>query len=227
MDSAQSSMSGKAPRRRRAVAATPAGPGSPRRLNFSAGASAGGSSVWEVIPMSSPGHDRAALAARARQITERELEAYGARKQEVPGCQHTHGQGAAPGCSVLVPVLRPLDPVVAGRAQGSWLEDVDGNRYVDFDVGYGTLLAGHGQSPDAQSDRGAARQRHAVRHALRAECRRSGAARRRTVRLRPACVREQRRRVDDGRAIRAARGYTGRSKIIKVEGELSAVITTR
>ncbi len=29
-------------------------------------------------------------------------------------------------------------------AQGSWLEDVDGNRYVDFNMGYGALFAGHG-----------------------------------------------------------------------------------
>ena len=34
-------------------------------------------------------------------------------------------------------------PVVAKRAQAAWLEDVDGNHYVDFDMGFGALFAGH------------------------------------------------------------------------------------
>ena len=34
-------------------------------------------------------------------------------------------------------------PIVAKRAQGSWLEDVDGNHYIDFNMGFGALFAGH------------------------------------------------------------------------------------
>ena len=34
-------------------------------------------------------------------------------------------------------------PVVAKRAQAAWLEDVDGNHYVDFNMGFGALFAGH------------------------------------------------------------------------------------
>jgi len=32
---------------------------------------------------------------------------------------------------------------VAKRAQAAWLEDVDGNHYVDFNMGFGALFAGH------------------------------------------------------------------------------------
>ena len=34
-------------------------------------------------------------------------------------------------------------PIVVRRAQASWMEDVDGNRYIDFDMGFGALFAGH------------------------------------------------------------------------------------
>jgi iturin family lipopeptide synthetase A len=36
-----------------------------------------------------------------------------------------------------------LYPVAGRRAHGSWLEDVDGNRYVDITMGFGVLLFGH------------------------------------------------------------------------------------
>jgi glutamate-1-semialdehyde 2,1-aminomutase len=35
-------------------------------------------------------------------------------------------------------------PIVAARAQGAWLEDLDGNHYVDCNMGFGALLVGHG-----------------------------------------------------------------------------------
>ena len=153
--------------------------------------------------MSSPTRDRAALAARARQITERELEAYGART--------TKSQAANARAAKVLPLGVPSSfqfydpyPVVARRAQGSWLEDVDGNRYVDFNMGYGALLAGHSHPSDAQGDRGAARQRDALRHTVRAQ-RRCRRAARRAVRLRPRAVHQQRHRVDDGRDPRRPR----------------------
>src|ERR1700751_2848334 len=34
-------------------------------------------------------------------------------------------------------------PVYVARAQGAWLEDVDGNRYLDFGGGIGCLNVGH------------------------------------------------------------------------------------
>ncbi|MFH8606028.1 MupA/Atu3671 family FMN-dependent luciferase-like monooxygenase [Streptomyces sp. NPDC018029] len=36
-----------------------------------------------------------------------------------------------------------LYPIAGRRAKGSWLEDVDGNRYVDITMGFGVLLFGH------------------------------------------------------------------------------------
>ncbi len=43
-----------------------------------------------------------------------------------------------------------LYPIAARRARGSWLEDVDGNRYVDITMGFGALLFGH--EPDFLSE---------------------------------------------------------------------------
>ncbi|MBW5426187.1 aminotransferase class III-fold pyridoxal phosphate-dependent enzyme, partial [Streptomyces sp. BG9H] len=36
-----------------------------------------------------------------------------------------------------------LYPIAGRRAHGSWLEDIDGNRYVDITMGFGVLLFGH------------------------------------------------------------------------------------
>src|ERR1700686_4056811 len=39
--------------------------------------------------------------------------------------------------------LSPGTPVYVARAQDAWLEDVDGNRYLDFAGGIGCLNVGH------------------------------------------------------------------------------------
>ena len=38
-------------------------------------------------------------------------------------------------------------PIVVERAEGAWITDVDGNRYIDYALGYGPLILGH--SPPA------------------------------------------------------------------------------
>src|SRR5450432_4458102 len=38
-------------------------------------------------------------------------------------------------------------PVYVARAQDAWLEDVDGNRYLDFAGGIGCLNVGHRREP--------------------------------------------------------------------------------
>ena len=43
-----------------------------------------------------------------------------------------------------------LYPIAGQRAKGAWLEDVDGNRYVDITMGFGVLLFGH--EPDFVAD---------------------------------------------------------------------------
>jgi glutamate-1-semialdehyde 2,1-aminomutase len=34
-------------------------------------------------------------------------------------------------------------PIVAERAEGAWITDADGNRYIDYALGYGPLILGH------------------------------------------------------------------------------------
>src|SRR5579862_7533219 len=38
-------------------------------------------------------------------------------------------------------------PIYVARAEDAWLEDVDGNRYIDFAGGIGCANAGHRQAP--------------------------------------------------------------------------------
>jgi glutamate-1-semialdehyde 2,1-aminomutase len=165
--------------------------------------------------MSSATRDRAALAARARQITERELEAYGARTAK--------SQAANARAAKVLPLGVPSSfqfydpyPVVARRARGSWLEDVDGNRYIDFNMGYGALLAGHGhpimrKAIEEQLDNGTLFVTPSELNADVAELL--------VERFGFDLVRFTNSGTESTMdAIRAARGYTGRSKIIKLEG---------
>ena len=72
-------------------------------------------------------------------------------------------------------------PVVVKHASGSKMIDVDDNEYVDYDMGFGALFAGHMNPAVARRGHGAARPRDALRHAVRAQRRRRRVARR-TVR---------------------------------------------
>ena len=36
-----------------------------------------------------------------------------------------------------------VTPICAAKAEGAWIEDVDGNRYLDFAGGIGCLNVGH------------------------------------------------------------------------------------
>ncbi len=82
------------------------------------------------------------LAERAKQITSSELRTY---------IDRTHGsQRATERARKVLPLGVPSSfqaydphPIVVRRAQDAWMEDVDGNRYIDFDMGFGALFAGH------------------------------------------------------------------------------------
>jgi glutamate-1-semialdehyde 2,1-aminomutase len=107
-------------------------------------------------------------------------------------------------------------PIVAAKAQASWLEDVDGNRYVDFNMGFGALMAGHchpllKQAVTEQLEKGTLFVTPSDMNAEVAEllCERFGF--------------DMFRFTNSGNestvdAIRLARGYTGREKIVKLEG---------
>ncbi len=108
-------------------------------------------------------------------------------------------------------------PVFMQSAQGAWLTDVDGNRYVDFINSWGPMILGH--APAVVLD--------AVAQALPSSLS-FGAPTRREVEM-AELIREmvpgieKVRLVNSGTeacmsAIRVARGYTGRAKIIKFEG---------
>jgi glutamate-1-semialdehyde 2,1-aminomutase len=82
------------------------------------------------------------LAHRAREITGRELARYAERTRR--------SQAATAHARAVLPMGVPSSfqaydphPIVAKRAHGSWIEDVDGNHYVDFNMGFGALFAGH------------------------------------------------------------------------------------
>jgi glutamate-1-semialdehyde 2,1-aminomutase len=107
-------------------------------------------------------------------------------------------------------------PIVAARAQDSWLEDVDGNRYLDFNMGYGALFAGHchplvREAIAAQLDIGTLFVTPCEDNAVVAELL---AARYRLPMWR--FTNSGTEATMD--AIRVARGQTGRDKIVKVEG---------
>jgi glutamate-1-semialdehyde 2,1-aminomutase len=87
--------------------------------------------------------DHASLVERARRIVARESEVYRSRTAASQRATERAKQVLPMGVPSSFQYYDP-HPVVAARAQGAWLEDVDGNRYVDFNMGYGALLAGHG-----------------------------------------------------------------------------------
>jgi glutamate-1-semialdehyde 2,1-aminomutase len=108
-------------------------------------------------------------------------------------------------------------PVFMQSAKGAWLTDVDGNKYLDFINSWGPMILGH--APEIVLD--------AVQAAIPASLS-FGAPTRREVEMAELIKQmvpsiEKVRLVNSGTeatmsAIRVARGYTGRNKIIKFEG---------
>ncbi|MCD9048032.1 glutamate-1-semialdehyde 2,1-aminomutase [Luteimonas sp. MHLX1A] len=108
-------------------------------------------------------------------------------------------------------------PFFVERADGAYLYDVDGNRYIDYVGSWGPMIAGHNHPAVRQ----------AVKQALGnglsfgAPCAAEVTMAETLTRLVPSC--EMVRMVNSGTeatlsAIRLARGATGRSRIVKFEG---------
>lgn len=155
------------------------------------------------------------LKAKALEITESESALYASRTKE----SSAHTARAAKVLPMGVPSSFQFydpHPVVAARAQGSWLEDVDGNHYVDFNMGYGALLAGHAhpilkKAIIDQLEKGTLFVTPCDTNAEVAEL------------LVERFGQDMFRFTNSGTesthdAIRVARGFTGRHKIVKVEG---------
>ncbi|KFN42471.1 glutamate-1-semialdehyde 2,1-aminomutase [Arenimonas oryziterrae] len=109
------------------------------------------------------------------------------------------------------------EPFFAQRAEGAYLIDVDGNRYVDYIGSWGPMIAGHAhpQVLDAVAQVMRDGLSFGVPNALEVTMAET------LTRLVPSC--EMVRMVNSGTeatlsAIRLARGATGRNKIVKFEG---------
>jgi glutamate-1-semialdehyde 2,1-aminomutase len=155
------------------------------------------------------------LAQRAKEITAAEVEAYAGRT--------TASQTAFDRAEKSLPMGVPSSfqfydphPVVAKRARGSRLEDIDGNEYVDFNMGYGALFVGHlhplvVSAVKRQLDEGTLFVTPCESNADVAEnlAARFGLPSWRFTNSGTDATMD---------AIRVARAYTGRNKIVKVEG---------
>lgn len=110
-------------------------------------------------------------------------------------------------------------PIIMAEADGAWLKDVDGNQYVDYLLGYGALILGHGH--------------HKITTAVMKQLLTKGTAlfgtpheleielAKKLIRLYPGV--EQVRYTNSGTeatllAIRLAHAYTGKRKVAKFEG---------
>jgi glutamate-1-semialdehyde 2,1-aminomutase len=109
------------------------------------------------------------------------------------------------------------EPFFAQRAEGAWLIDVDGNRYVDYVGSWGPMIAGHAHPQVLEAVARVMRDglSFGVPNALEVTMAET------LTRLVPSC--EMVRMVNSGTeatlsAIRLARGATGRNRIVKFEG---------
>ncbi|MGH8029919.1 MAG: glutamate-1-semialdehyde 2,1-aminomutase [Arenimonas sp.] len=109
------------------------------------------------------------------------------------------------------------EPFFAARAEGAYLIDVDGNRYVDYVGSWGPMIAGHAHPQVLAAVERTMRDglSFGVPNALEVEMAEV------LTRLVPSC--EMVRMVNSGTeatlsAIRLARGATGRDRIVKFEG---------
>ncbi|MEY3806134.1 MAG: hypothetical protein RIR69_946 [Actinomycetota bacterium] len=155
------------------------------------------------------------LADRAREITRRELQVYAERT--------IGSQAANERARKVLPLGVPSSfqaydphPIVVRRAQDAWMEDVDGNRYVDYDMGFGSLFAGHvnpivRRAIETQLDNGTLFVTPCETNADVAEL----LAQRYNLPMWRFTNSGTEATMD---AIRVARGITGRHKIVKVEG---------
>ncbi len=108
------------------------------------------------------------------------------------------------------------NPLFIESAVGTTITDADGNKYVDFAMAFGAMMVGHAhprvvQAIDAQARKGTL---HAMPHRLEMSVAKE---------LRRRFGQDQWRFSNSGteatmHAIRLARGYTGRDKVIKFEG---------
>lgn len=165
--------------------------------------------------MTTTSSEASTLAARAREITRRELALYTERTAESQRATDRARQVLPLGVPSSFQAYDP-HPLVVRHSKGCHMEDVDGNRYIDFDMGFGALFAGHmhpavDRAVRRQLDEGTLYVTPCESNAEVAEL------------LRDRYSLPMWRFTNSGTeatmdAIRVARGVTGRDKIVKVEG---------
>jgi glutamate-1-semialdehyde 2,1-aminomutase len=155
------------------------------------------------------------LAEKAKQITQRELQTYTERTKGSQLATQRARKVLPAGVPSSFQAYDP-HPIVVRSAQGSWMEDVDGNRYTDYDMGFGALFAGHlhplvRSAIEQQLDHGTLFVTPCVGNADVAEL----LVQRYNLPMWRFTNSGTEATMD---AIRVARGITGRDKIVKVEG---------
>ena len=137
----------------------------------------------------------------------------GIRKTVRPGVAHPAWRRRQPRARVQVVGGTPL---FIARGRGAYIEDADGNTYIDYVMSWGPLIHGHAPKGPAEGARG--RGGAARASARRPSSRRAGTAGRDAGAVDGArAFRQLRDRSGDER-LRVARAATRRDRIIKFEG---------
>jgi glutamate-1-semialdehyde 2,1-aminomutase len=155
------------------------------------------------------------LVARAKEITAREMAVYSDRTKRSQIATERARKVMPAGVPSSFQAYEPW-PVVVKHAAGARMIDVDDNEYVDYDMGFGALFAGHmnpvvRRAVEQQLDHGSL---YVTPCELDAEVGELLVARYGLPMWRPTNSGTE--ATHD--AIRLARGVTGRERIVKVEG---------
>jgi glutamate-1-semialdehyde 2,1-aminomutase len=155
------------------------------------------------------------LVARAKQITAREMAVYSERTKQSQIATDRARKVLPAGVPSSFQAYDPW-PIVVKHAAGARMVDVDDNEYVDYDMGFGALFAGHmnphvRRAVEAQLDHGSL---YVTPCVLDTEVGELLAERYGQPMWRPTNSGTE--ATHD--AIRLARGATGRDRIVKVEG---------
>src|SRR5262245_26822270 len=155
------------------------------------------------------------LVARAKEITAREKAVYSERTKRSQIATERARKVMPAGAPSSFPAYEPW-PIVVKHAAGSRMIDVDDNEYVDYDMGFGALFAGHmnpavRRAVTEQLEHGSL---YVTPCELDAEVCELLGARYGLPMWRPTNSGTE--ATHD--AIRLARGATGRNRIVKVEG---------
>lgn len=155
------------------------------------------------------------LALRARAITQAELASYSQRTVSSQNANQRARRVLPAGVPSSFQAYDP-HPLMIRHAAGAHMEDLDGNRYVDYDMGFGALFSGHMHpavrtAVEAQFDHGTL---YVSPCELDTEVSELLAAQFGFPMWRPTNSGTE-ATMD---AIRLARGVTGRDRIVKVEG---------